>query len=85
MVAVAARAPLPRIRLGYHAAGAHRPSPSDRPRLASQRDLHDGYQGYAEKTAMDNGLVAKGMAMLTKPFDVAHLVHKVRQMLDGVR
>ena len=34
---------------------------------------------------MDNGLVAKGMAMLTKPFDVAHLVHKVRQMLDGVR
>jgi len=41
--------------------------------------------GYAENAAVGNGLMEEGMAILTKPFDVAHLVRKVRQMLDGVR
>ncbi len=41
--------------------------------------------GYAEKAAVGNGLMEEGMAILTKPFEIPHLVNKVRQMLDGVR
>jgi PAS domain S-box-containing protein len=39
--------------------------------------------GYAENAAVGNGLMEEGMAILTKPFEMAHLVNRVRQMLDG--
>ncbi|MGV3683565.1 MAG: PAS domain-containing protein [Acidovorax sp.] len=39
--------------------------------------------GYAENAAVGNGLMEDGMAILTKPFDVVQLAHRVRQMLDG--
>ena len=41
--------------------------------------------GYAENAAVGNGLMDEGMAILTKPFEIPHLVNKVRQMLDGAR
>ncbi len=41
--------------------------------------------GYAENAAVGNGLMEEGMAILTKPFEIPHLVNKVRAMLDGVQ
>ncbi|MCZ2497614.1 PAS domain-containing protein [Xylophilus sp. Kf1] len=38
--------------------------------------------GYAESAAVGDGLLAHGMEVITKPFDVAALVRKVRLMLD---
>ena len=36
--------------------------------------------GYAENAAVGNGLLAPGMSVMTKPFEVAELAHKVRLM-----
>ncbi len=41
--------------------------------------------GYVENAAVGNGLMEEGMAILTKPFEMPHLVNKVRQMLDGAK
>jgi PAS domain S-box-containing protein len=38
--------------------------------------------GYAENAAVGNGLLAPGMEVITKPFEVASLATKVRAMLD---
>jgi DNA-binding response OmpR family regulator len=38
--------------------------------------------GYAENAAVGNGLLAYGMEVITKPFDVAALATKVRQMIE---
>ena len=38
--------------------------------------------GYAENAAVGNGLLAYGMEVITKPFDVAALATKVQQMID---
>jgi len=38
--------------------------------------------GYAENAFVGNGLLAHGMEVITKPFDVGALVDKVRLMLD---
>ena len=38
--------------------------------------------GYAENAAVGNGLLAHGMQVITKPFDIAALVAKVRGMLE---
>ncbi|MEC5384450.1 PAS domain-containing protein [Uliginosibacterium sp. H3] len=39
--------------------------------------------GYAETVAVGNGLMAHGMQVMTKPFEIAGLANKVREMLDG--
>jgi hypothetical protein len=36
--------------------------------------------GYAENAAVGNGLLDHGMAVLTKPFEIAALARKVREM-----
>jgi CheY-like chemotaxis protein len=41
--------------------------------------------GYAENAAIGNGLLGPGMEVLTKPFPMATLAHKVRHMLEGRR
>jgi signal transduction histidine kinase/PAS domain-containing protein len=38
--------------------------------------------GYAENAAVGNGLLAYGMEVITKPFDVAALAAKVQEMID---
>ncbi|WP_375390465.1 PAS domain S-box protein [uncultured Sphingomonas sp.] len=38
--------------------------------------------GYAENAAVGNGLLATGMEVITKPFSVAAMTNKVRDMLD---
>ena len=38
--------------------------------------------GYAENAAVGNGLLAPGMEVMTKPFEIAALAHKVREMLE---
>jgi CheY-like chemotaxis protein len=38
--------------------------------------------GYAENAAVGNGLLGSGMAVITKPFDIAALTEKVRQMIE---
>jgi signal transduction histidine kinase/PAS domain-containing protein len=38
--------------------------------------------GYAENAVVGNGVLDEGMAMITKPFEMAVLVNKVRVMLD---
>ena len=40
--------------------------------------------GYAENAAIGNGLLAAGMEVITKPFDVADLLTKVRTILLGL-
>lgn len=40
--------------------------------------------GYAENAAVGNGLLGAGMQVITKPFDVAELLTKVRTMLPGL-
>ncbi|RZI98235.1 MAG: PAS domain S-box protein [Brevundimonas sp.] len=40
--------------------------------------------GYAENAAVGNGLLAAGMEVLTKPFAMAALGQKVREMIEGV-
>ena len=40
--------------------------------------------GYAENAAVGNGLLGAGMQVITKPFDVAELLTKVRTMLLGL-
>ena len=37
--------------------------------------------GYAESAAVGNGHLDEGMAVITKPFAMSHLVHRVREML----
>jgi CheY-like chemotaxis protein len=37
--------------------------------------------GYAEKAAVGNGHLERGMAVLTKPFEIAALANKVRAMI----
>lgn len=39
--------------------------------------------GYAENAVVGSGHLAPGMAVLTKPFEVAAFGHKVRDMIDG--
>ncbi|MBU2349914.1 MAG: PAS domain S-box protein [Alphaproteobacteria bacterium] len=39
--------------------------------------------GYAENAAVGNGLLDPGMEVLTKPFVMADLANKVREMIDG--
>jgi CheY-like chemotaxis protein len=39
--------------------------------------------GYAENAAVGNGMLAPGMEVLTKPFVMADLAHKVREMIDA--
>jgi signal transduction histidine kinase/CheY-like chemotaxis protein len=39
--------------------------------------------GYAENAAVGNGLMAQGMEVLTKPFEIAVLASKVRGMLES--
>ena len=41
--------------------------------------------GYAENAAIGNGLLESGMEVLTKPFPMSSLSHKVRHMLEGKR
>ena len=38
--------------------------------------------GYAENAAVGNGLLAFGMKVITKPFDVAALAAKVQEMIE---
>ncbi len=38
--------------------------------------------GYAENAAVRNGLVERGMAVVTKPFDIDAMALKIREMLD---
>ena len=38
--------------------------------------------GYAENAVVGNGHLAPGMAVLTKPFEIAAFGHKVRDMID---
>ncbi len=39
--------------------------------------------GYAENAAVGNGLMEHGMQVITKPFEIAGLMNKVREMLDS--
>jgi len=39
--------------------------------------------GYAENAAVGNGVMERGMEVMTKPFEIEELSHKVREMLDG--
>ena len=39
--------------------------------------------GYAENAAIGNGHLESGMEILTKPFPMTTLAHKVRHMLEG--
>jgi PAS domain S-box-containing protein len=39
--------------------------------------------GYAEHAAVRNGLLERGMEVMTKPFEVAELASRVRQMIDN--
>jgi CheY-like chemotaxis protein len=39
--------------------------------------------GYAENAAIGNGLLDPGMQVITKPFEMAALTDKARQMIDG--
>ena len=39
--------------------------------------------GYAENAAVGNGLLEPGMAILTKPFAMATMASKVREMLES--
>jgi CheY-like chemotaxis protein len=41
--------------------------------------------GYAENAAVGNGLMEPGMGVLTKPFEIAALAKKVRDMVEGSR
>ena len=38
--------------------------------------------GYAEAATVGNGFMEAGMEVMTKPFDLATLVARVREMLD---
>ena len=38
--------------------------------------------GYAENAAVGNGYLAAGMAVITKPFAMATLGNKIREMID---
>ena len=40
--------------------------------------------GYAENAVVGNGHLDAGMQVITKPFVMAELAAKVREMLDGV-
>jgi PAS domain S-box-containing protein len=40
--------------------------------------------GYAENAVVGNGMLKPGMAVLTKPFAMAALATKVRDMIDGI-
>jgi PAS domain S-box-containing protein len=39
--------------------------------------------GYAENAAVGNGVMERGMQVMTKPFEIEALVQKLRDMLDG--
>jgi DNA-binding response OmpR family regulator len=39
--------------------------------------------GFAENAAVGNGLLEPGMQVITKPFVMAALGNKVREMIDG--
>jgi PAS domain S-box-containing protein len=39
--------------------------------------------GYAENAAVGNGLLEPGMSVLTKPFEIAELARKVREMMNA--
>ena len=55
---------------------------ADAARVTRQRLKVLFITGYAENAAVGNGLLAPGMEVITKPFDVSALVDKVRLMLD---
>jgi CheY-like chemotaxis protein len=38
--------------------------------------------GYAENAAVGNGLLDHGMEVVTKPFEIAALAEKVRDMIE---
>jgi CheY-like chemotaxis protein len=38
--------------------------------------------GYAENAVVGNGLLDSGMAIITKPFEMAAFVNKVRELID---
>ena len=38
--------------------------------------------GYAENAAVGNGLLAPGMEVVTKPFDITTLARKIREMIE---
>ena len=39
--------------------------------------------GYAESAAISNGFLQPGMEMITKPFDLDHLMQRIRAMISG--
>jgi len=39
--------------------------------------------GYSERGAVDDGVLAAGASLLSKPFATSTLVHAVRAALDG--
>ena len=39
--------------------------------------------GYAENAAVGNGHLERGMAVMTKPFEITALVNRVRDMIEG--
>lgn len=41
--------------------------------------------GYAENAAVGNGHLDEGMAVITKPFAMNHLVRRAREMLEDSR
>ncbi len=38
--------------------------------------------GYAESTVISDGFLQPGMEMITKPFDLDHLAHRIRAMVS---
>ena len=40
--------------------------------------------GYAENAAVGNGHLEPGMEVITKPFAMAELGNKVREMIEGL-
>ena len=38
--------------------------------------------GYAENAAVGNGLLEPGMEVITKPFDMAALAGRIREMIE---
>ncbi len=40
--------------------------------------------GYADNAAVGNGLLEPGMAVLTKPFEIAALKRRVKELVEGL-
>jgi hypothetical protein len=39
--------------------------------------------GYAESAAVGNGQLENGMAVITKPFSMAHLTQQAKEMIES--